>query len=82
MIELYLMKLINQSAVSIRDESFACRVCLEAIDIARRILSQLLTEAELLVSELPSESPLRLRFATEINELRDMGSPSRSKRKY
>jgi hypothetical protein len=28
------------------------------------ITSQLLGEAELLVSELPSESPLRLRFAT------------------
>jgi hypothetical protein len=44
------------------------------------ITSRLLAEAEQLVSELPSESPLRLRFATEINELRDRDSPSRSKR--
>ena len=33
------MKLIYQSAVSIRDESFACRVCVDGIDIARRILA-------------------------------------------
>jgi hypothetical protein len=35
------MKLINQSAVSIRDEGFACRVCVEGIDIARKILAYL-----------------------------------------
>ena len=33
------------------------------------------------VTELPSESPSRLRFATEINELRNMERPSRSKQK-
>jgi hypothetical protein len=47
----------------------------------RIVSSQTLAKAELLVDELPSESPLRLRFTAEINELRNMEHPSRSKKK-
>ena len=39
------------------------------------VTSQLLSKAELLVGELHSESPLRLRFAREISELRSMEHP-------
>ena len=47
----------------------------------QEVTSHLLSKAELLVGELHSESPLRLRFATEIKELRNMERPSRSKKK-
>ena len=47
----------------------------------RAITSQLLAEAELLVGELPMESPLRLRFISEINELSEMNRTQRSKRR-
>jgi hypothetical protein len=43
------------------------------------ITSQLLAEAELLISRLPSESPLRLRFATEVTEMRKLHRTSCSK---
>lgn len=45
------------------------------------VTSQLLSKAEMLVGELPSENPLRLRFTTEINELRKMERPARPKKK-
>ncbi len=45
------------------------------------VTAQTLAEAELLVEELPAESPLRLRFATEINELRNMNLSPRPKRR-
>lgn len=45
------------------------------------VTTQLLAKAESLVGELPSESPLRLRYATEIDELRLMNQPASSKKK-
>ncbi|TWU29764.1 hypothetical protein [Bythopirellula polymerisocia] len=45
------------------------------------ITTQLLVKAESLVGQLPSESPLRLRFATEIDELRHLNQPAISKKK-
>lgn len=45
------------------------------------VTTQLLAKAESLVGELPSESPLRLRYATEIDELRLMNQPASPKKK-
>ena len=45
------------------------------------ITVQLLAEADLLVGELPLESPLRSRYATELTELRNRDSLTQSKKK-
>ncbi|QEG37998.1 hypothetical protein [Bythopirellula goksoeyrii] len=47
----------------------------------KSITTQLLAKAETLVGQLPSESPLRLRFATEIDEIRHINQPAGSKKK-
>ncbi len=45
------------------------------------VTTQLLAKAESLVGELPAESPLRLRYETEIDELRLMNQPASPKKK-
>ena len=49
--------------------------------LEQTVTDQLLVQAEALVEELPLESPLRLRFATEISELRLKYPPTKPVRK-
>jgi hypothetical protein len=46
----------------------------------RAITSQTLTEAESLLNKLSSESPLRLRFSTELEEIRILHQGTSPKR--
>ena len=62
------------------DESDAIRLWQQLI-CGKNLSFQTLAKAELLVEELPPESPLRLRFTAEINELRDLNQSSRPKRR-
>ena len=47
----------------------------------QEITSQTLTEAESLLNKLSPESPLRLRFSTELDEIRGLHQESPPKRR-
>jgi hypothetical protein len=48
----------------------------------RAITSATLTEAELLLNKLSLESPLRLRFSTELEEIRSLHQETPPKRRH
>ena len=58
------MSLIAKPAVSIRDEGFDCRICVESVEIARQILRSLSDAFVFKTSEPMEESwhPPRCRF--------------------
>lgn len=47
----------------------------------RAITSTTLTEAEMLLNKLSPESPLRLRFSTELEEIRSLNQETPPKRR-